>query len=353
MADASTIDLRSDTVTHPTPAMREAMMASPLGDDVLGDDPTVKELERVFAELVGTEDACYVASGTMANQTAIRAHTEPGDELIADATCHISHYETAAPAALSGVQIRFLDGERGIYTPEQMTAAIRGEADYLPRTRLVWLENTCNGGGGSVWPLERARAVADAARARGLRVHLDGARLWHAAIASAGADGWRRSMREYVSAVDSVSCCFSKGLGCPAGSIVGGNAEVIHRVRRFKKMFGGSMRQAGLLAGACLYAMEHHVERLEEDHAKARVIAEGVDGVGPYSVDLAGVATNIVNVRVDPGFCSGPELQGRLEAAGVRLFALSNEAVRVVTHLDVSMEECERAVQVFREVAEG
>ena len=148
-----------------------------------------------------------------------------------------------------------------------------------------------------------------------------------------------------------MSCCFSKGLGCPAGSIVGGSGDVIHRVRRFKKMFGGSMRQAGLLAGACLYAMEHHVERLVEDHAKARVIAEGVDGVGPFSVDLEGVETNIVNVRVDPGFCSGPELQDRLEARGVRLFALSHEAVRVVTHLDVSMEACERAVEVFREVA--
>ncbi|MFT5423131.1 MAG: threonine aldolase [Phycisphaerales bacterium] len=344
---SSPIDLRSDTVTKPTPAMLEAMVAAELGDDVLGDEPTVQRLEAEFAALIGKPAACFVPSGTMANQTAIRALTEPGDEIIADRTCHIFHYETGAPAALSGCGIRFADGPAGVFEASDVRALVRAQTDYLPRTRLVLIENTSNGGGGRVWPIKTIREVCDASKELGLRVHLDGARLWNASVASGV------SMADYAAGADTVSCCFSKGLGAPVGSIVGGSAELIARVRRFRKMFGGAMRQSGLLAAAALYAMENNVDRLAEDHTKARVLAEGVNGVGPMSVDMDSVQTNIVNVMIDPSFCTGPEFATRLEAQGVRLFALSDTAVRVVTHLDVSMEQVERAVGVFKRVTES
>jgi len=338
------IDLRSDTVTKPTPAMLEAMVSAELGDDVLGDEPTVKKLEAEFRVLVGMEAACFVPSGTMANQTAIRALTEPGDEIIADRTCHIFHYETGAPAALSGCGIRFVDGSAGVFGADEVRALVRAQTDYLPRTRLVLIENTSNGGGGRVWPIETVNEVCAAAKELGLRVHVDGARLWNASVATGV------SMRDYVAGADTVSCCFSKGLGAPVGSIVGGSAELIGRVRRFRKMFGGAMRQSGLLAAAALYAMESHVEWLAEDHAKARVLAEGVNGVGPLMVDLDAVQTNIVNVMVDPKWGTGPDLAAKLEVAGVRLFALNAEGVRAVTHLDVSMEQVRRSVGVFKRV---
>lgn len=340
-------DLRSDTVTKPTRPMLEAMVAAELGDDVLGDEPTVQELEARFASHVGMEASCFVPSGTMANQTAIRALTEPGDEIIADHTCHIFHYETGAPAALAGCGIRFAEGQSGVFGASDVRALVRAQTDYLPRTKLVLIENTSNGGGGRVWPIETVNEVCDAAKGLGLRVHVDGARLWNASVASGVA------MRDYVAGADTVSCCFSKGLGAPVGSIVGGSAGMIARVRRFRKMFGGAMRQSGLLAAAALYAMDHHVDRLAEDHGKARALAEGVNGVGPLSVDLNAVQTNIVNVMVDPAWGTGPDLAAKLEAAGVRLFALNAEGVRAVTHLDVSMEQVLRAVEVFKRVVEG
>ncbi len=336
------IDLRSDTVTKPTPAMRHAMMDAALGDDVLGDDPTVIRLQERVAELLGKEAACFVPSGTMANQTAIRAHTEPGDEIICDADGHIIHYESAAPAALSGCMIRSVAGVRGVFSAEQVRAAVRPDDYHCPRSRLVIIENTHNRGGGTVWPMESVERVSAAARELGLRVHLDGARLWNAAVASG------RKPREFARHADSVSVCFSKGLGAPVGSAVAGSREFIRRVFFFRKMFGGAMRQSGLLAAAALHALDHHVERLAEDHANARRLAEGLAGIKGITLDPARVQTNIVFFDVDERLGTASEVSTALDRAGVRTFDAGPRTIRAVTHLDVSREMVERAIAVVR-----
>jgi len=334
------VDLRSDTVTRPTPAMFEAMVAAPLGDDVLGDDPTVDRLEARVAELFDLEAAAFVPSGTMANQAAIRALTEPGDEIVAHESSHIYQYEAGAWAAISGCSIRFVTGPRGQFDPEDVVGAIRAGNDHFPRTRLVVLENTANRGGGSIWPADRLAAVAAAAREHGLRVHLDGARLMNAAVASGHAP------HDYTRHVDSVSMCFSKGLGCPVGSIVAGSAETIGRVERIRKLLGGTMRQSGLLAAAALHALDHHVERLADDHAHARLFALGLAELPHLHVDADHVETNIVYVDVDPDFATASDFVARMESAGVRVFATGPRTFRAVTHLDVSAEEVERAVEI-------
>lgn len=336
------IDLRSDTVTMPTAPMLEAMMGAALGDDVLGDDPTVLALQNRVARLMGKEAACFVPSGTMANQTAIRAHTEPGDEVITHQTGHTIHYETGAPAALSGVMVRTLTGDGGMFDVEDVHGAIRPDACHFPRSRLLIVENTSNGGGGTVWPLARVLAVASAGREHGLRLHLDGARLWNACAAS-GTDP-----AEYAAPFDTVSCCFSKGLGAPVGSAVAGDADTIRRVHRFRKLFGGAMRQAGLLAAACLYALEHHRDRLVDDHANARRLAEGIDGIEGLSIDATKVESNIVIFGVDG---DASTLCARLEEEGVRMLPVGPRAVRAVTHLGVSRADIEHAVASLETVA--
>ena len=264
------IDLRSDTITQPTPAMREAMARAEVGDDVFGDDPTVTRLEARTAEILGKEAAVFTPSGTMANQLALRAHTEPGDEILVDGNAHIYYYETGAPAALAGVMCRCLPGVRGLFTVADVEAALRPADQHFAPTKLVCLENTHNRGGGSVWPMERIREIADVSRARGLRLHLDGARLWNAAVATGIPE------RDYAAHFDSVSVCFSKGLGAPIGSALCGTREFIQRARRFRKMYGGGMRQAGIIAAGALHALEHHRARLAEDHANARALAEEI-----------------------------------------------------------------------------
>jgi len=336
------IDLRSDTVTQPTEAMLEAMVQAELGDDVLGDDPTVHRLQERVAALLAKEAACFVPSGTMANQTAIRAQTEQGDEIITHRTGHTIHYETGAPAALSGVMVRQLEGDRGIYAPEDVHGAIRPDACHFPRSRLLIVENTSNGGGGAVWPLERVEAVARAGREHDLRLHLDGARLWNACAAT-GVDP-----SDYAAPFDTVSCCFSKGLGAPVGSAVAGDAETIRRVHRFRKLFGGAMRQAGLLAAACLHALDHHRDRLVDDHANARRLAEGIARTPGLSIDLAGVETNIVIFDVEG---DAPALCRRLEADGVRMLPVGPARVRAVTHLGVTGAQIEEAVACLQRAA--
>jgi threonine aldolase len=334
------IDLRSDTVTRPTPEMRRAMMEAPLGDDVLGDEPTVNLLQERVASIMGKEAACFVPSGTMANQSAIRALTEPGDEVICHHTAHIFHYETGAPAALSGVSLRFVEGERGIYGTDAIDAAIRPANHHFAPAKLIVVENTCNGGGGSVWPLDHVERVAGHARERGLRRHLDGARIWNACAATG------HEPSEYARDFDTVSCCFSKGLGAPVGSAVCGDKATIARVFRFRKMFGGAMRQSGLLAAACLYALEHHRERLSEDHANAKRLAEGLSGIAGITVDPASVETNIVYFDVAPEIGAASDLVARLEREGVRMIATGACSIRAVCHLDLSREQIERAVEV-------
>ncbi len=336
------IDLRSDTITLPTPAMREAMARAEVGDDVFGDDPTVARLEARTAELLGKEAALFTPSGTMANQLALRVHTEPGDEILIDANAHIYYYETGAPAALAGVMCRCLPGVRGVFSAADVEAALRPADIHCSPTRLVCVENTHNRGGGSIWPIGRIREIADLSRAHGLRLHLDGARLWNAAVATGIPE------REYAEHFDSVSVCFSKGLGSPVGSALCGTAEFIQRARRFRKMFGGGMRQAGIIAAGALHALEHHRARLAEDHANARALAEGLSRLPGLELDPTTVQTNIVMMRVRK--IPAATLMAALDQAGVRVLALGPDNIRAVTNLMVSPGHIPEALEIFERV---
>ncbi len=335
------IDLRSDTVTEPTPEMRRAMVEAPVGDDVLGDDPTVERLERRTAEILGTEAALYTPSGTMANQLGVRCHTQSGDAVLLADNAHVYWYEAGAPAAVSGVMTCQLPSERGIFTVETLTKALRPTNVHFAPATLVCLENTNNRGGGSVWAIETMRAVAEAAHDAGLAVHLDGARLWNAAVAS-GTD-----VADFAGCCDTVSVCFSKGLGAPVGSALAGSAETIRRARRFRKMLGGGMRQAGIIAAGALHALEHHRDRLVEDHANARALAEGLAERSAVTIDPGRVETNIVYFDVSG---SADELVARLSAAGVSMLATGEHTIRAVTHLPISREEIDTAVAAVAEV---
>ncbi len=336
------IDLRSDTITQPTPAMREAMASAEVGDDVFGDDPTVQRLEARVAEFLGKEATVYVPSGTMANQLAIRAHTEPGDEILVEADAHLNFYECGGPAALSGVMCRCLRGTRGIFTAADVEAALRPPDQHFPTTRLVCLENTHNRGGGSVWPLARMQEVAAAARQHRLRLHLDGARLWNASIASGVSE------RAYAALFDSVSVCFSKGLGAPVGSALVGPREFIQRARRFRKMFGGGMRQAGVIAAGALFALEHHRARLAEDHANAQALAAGLTRLPRVQLDPAAVETNIILFKVN--VASATALVQELDRQGVRVLATGPGTIRAVTNLMVSPADISVALETFARV---
>lgn len=340
---ASIIDLRSDTVTKPTSAMRVVMSHAEVGDDVLGDDPTVIRLQERIAEIMGKQAACFVPTGTMANQTAIRAHTEPGDEIIAHEDSHIIHYETGSPAALSGVMVHPLRGERGMFTARDVAAGWRADSIHAPRSRLLIVENTQNRGGGAVWPIEEVEAVTKVARNKGLRTHMDGARIWNACAATGIA------AKEYARHFDTVSCCFSKGLGAPAGSAVVGDSATIARVHRFRKMFGGAMRQSGVLAAAALYAIDNHRARIVEDHANAKQLAAGIMTVRGLTVDA--VETNIVfvNVLAELGI-DAAELCKRLKVKNVLALPNTQGRVRMVTHLDVNAPMIDRAIVAVKEV---
>ncbi len=338
------VDLRSDTVTQPSPAMRRAIADAEVGDDVLGDDPTVIALQEKVAELMGKEAALFVPSGSMANQTAIRALTEPGDEIIAHQDSHIYHYEGAAFAAVSGCSLRLLPGERGIYTPEQAKTAIRPTDSHFPQTRLMIVENTHNRGGGTIWPMEHIRALRVLADAHGLKMHLDGARLLNACVATG------RDPTDYARYFDTVSMCFSKGLGAPVGSAVAGDAAIIRRVHRFRKMFGGGMRQAGILAAAAIYALDHNVERLADDHRNAKRLAQALNDAPGLTVDVDAVETNIIYIDVDPALGTAADFTKRLEQAGVRTLPTAPQRFRAVTHLDVSTNNIEWAIEVIRQM---
>lgn len=330
------IDLRSDTVTRPTPAMRHAIADAEVGDDVLGDDPTVIQLQERVAALLGKPAALFVPSGTMANQLSIRAHTEHGDEVIAHEDSHILHYETGAPAALSGVMTREARGDRGLFEVSEVDRLFRPESPIAPRSRLLVIENTQNRGGGAVWPVEQLARVAARGRELGLRVHLDGARIWNASAASGV------SPAEYARHFDSVACCFSKGLGAPVGSAVVGDESFIARCRRFRKMFGGAMRQVGLLAAGALHALEHHRGRLPEDHANARRLAEAASSTPGLRLAMP-AETNIVMFDIDAPGVTAAAFCERLRNHGVWMLPFGPGRVRAVTHLDVSGEMINRA----------
>lgn len=332
------VDLRSDTITLPTAEMKQAMIVAELGDDVLGDDPTVLELQSRAASLFGKEDACFVPSGSMANQCAIRAQTEPGDEIITHRQNHIYLYEAGAWAAVSGCSINLLEGDGGQFDAEAVDAAIRPDDSHFPRSALLSVENTHNRGGGTIWSMERLEAVTSTARGHGLRCHLDGARIWNACAAT----GIEPS--EYAALFDTVSACFSKGLGCPVGSIVAGDRETIHRVHRIRKMLGGTMRQSGMLAAACIHALDHNRQRLADDHDNARRFAEAIAGMPGISLDLDAVQTNIVYFDI-PG--NAEDYAARLDDAGIRMLDIGPRTLRAVTSLAVDAAGIDRSIEVI------
>jgi threonine aldolase len=333
------IDLRSDTVTRPSPAMREAMASAPVGDDVYGEDPTINRLEAMAAERVGKPAAVFVASGTMANQLAVRTHTQPGDAMYAGQMTHIELFEGGGAAAISGVQ-SVLIGERGFFDADQLVAALHPRDDHFSKPRLVCVENTHNESGGRVFPLAAQQAISAAAHERGLSMHLDGARIFNAAVASGD------SPEMLAAPFDSVSFCLSKGLGAPVGSLLCGDEAFVAEARRFRKMFGGGMRQAGILAAAGVHALEHHVDRLATDHANARRLAEGlaeIEGVRRVSEP----ETNLVRFEVDE-----PALF--LERASKHAVLVGGQGgrwIRAVTHRDVSADDIESALGRLRESA--
>ena len=336
------IDLRSDTVTKPTQAMRQAMMEAHVGDDVFGEDPTVNKLQHKIAEMFGMEAALFVPSGVMGNQVCIKAHTQPGDEIIMEQDSHIVVYETAAPAVLSGVLVKTIPGDKGIITVDQIKRALRPRAYYLPKSKLICLENTHGRAGGTIFPLEEMRRIRELALSENIRMHLDGARLWNASVATGV------TLQEFARCFDSVSVCLSKGLGAPVGSVILGPGEFIERARTFRKMFGGGMRQAGFLAAAGIYALDHHIERLTEDHEKAKYFAQRLGDLKPFRVDPGSVQTNMVFADIiDDGMTQGGVLR-QLQDRGVLLTPERYNSIRAVMHLDVSSEDVQEAAGIFQ-----
>jgi threonine aldolase len=336
------IDLRSDTVTKPTPGMIAAMASADVGDDVYGEDPTVNRLEERVAALLGKEAALFVPSGSMSNQVAVKTHTQPGDELICEEFCHIYNWEAGGPAFLSGVTCRTVRAEYGIIEPDQLRDKVRPVNDHMVRTRLVCLENTHNRGGGRIFPLEKVHEISALARRQGLLTHLDGARLWNAIVATGVAAA------EWGKHFDSVSVCFSKGLGAPVGSALAGPKDFITRGRRYRKIFGGAMRQAGVLAAAALYALNHNTDRLAEDHRNAKLLAEAISDVPGLRLDPPDVHTNLVWFEVEPELGSAKDVLAKLKARGLLIGGGDGQVLRACTHLDVSAADAERAAEVIR-----
>lgn len=339
------IDLRSDTVTRPTAAMRRAMAEAEVGDDVIDIDPTTERLQHRVAEMLGKEAAIFMPSGSMTNQIAIRVHCSPGDEFLCEADCHVYNYEQAAFAQLSGLVARTIQGVHGRLKSEQLLGMVRPAGDHLVRTRLVCLENTHNRGGGTVQPYEEVEAICQWARSHNLATHLDGARLWNAAVASGISEGkWSQHF-------DTISVCFSKGLGAPVGSVLAGPADFIKKCRRARKLFGGGMRQCGIIAAAALYALDHHRERLVEDHAHAQLLGGAVRQAPGLTLDPAEVETNIVVFKVHPNLGTAAEFVGALEREGVRAMVFGPQTIRMVTHLDVDRERIQAACDAIERVA--
>jgi threonine aldolase len=338
------IDLYSDTRTTPTPGMRRAIAEAEVGDEQAMLDPTVNALCERVADLLGKEAAVYLPSGTMCNQIAARVHCRHGDEIILSATAHPFHAESGGPAALAGVMMRGLEGARGMFTAEQVRAAIHSpDWRHAPRSRLLEVENTTNLGGGAVWPIAQIRAVTGVAKEHGLACHMDGARLMNAVVASG------TPAAEFAAPFDSVWIDFSKGLGAPVGAVLAGSKDVIHEAWRVKQQIGGAMRQAGIIAAACLYALDHHVERLAEDHENARRLAEGLAEIPGIDLDPATVETNIVWFDVR-GPMSAPDVAAALEQRDVLIGGFGPTRMRAVTHLDVDCAGIDAALETLRQI---
>jgi threonine aldolase len=341
------IDLRSDTVTRPTAAMRAAIAAAPVGDDQYGEDPTVNALQARVARVLGKEAALFLPSGTMANQVALRVLTRPGDDVVVSRESHAVWHETGASAANAGVQFTEI-GERGVFTASEFAAACKPRNHVIyPPTTLVEIENTHNRGGGVIFAQEEIERICAAARERDVATFLDGARLWNVAIASG------RPLDELAAPFDLVSVALSKGLGAPGGSLLAGPRERIERAVRYRRMSGGAMRQAGIFAAAGLYALDHHMERLAEDHANARLIAETVARSPRIRIDLATAQTNILVFGLTADAPDAPAVVARAKERGLLIFAFGPRMLRAVTHLDVTREQCQRAADILFEIVEG
>lgn len=341
------IDLRSDTVTRPTAAMRQAMANAEVGDAVIDVDPTVQRLEEFTAELLGKEAAIFMPSGSMTNQVAIRLHCDRGSEFICEADAHVYHYEQAAFAQLSGLVAHTVAGQHGELRLDQLRGLVRPENDHMVRTRLVCLENTHNRWGGRILPQDEVVKICDWAHSQNLKVHLDGARLWNAAVASG------ISERELAAPFDSVSVCFSKGLGAPVGSALAGTADFIREAKRTRKLFGGAMRQAGIIAAGALYAVQHHRPRLASDHRWAQALGDIVQEHAALQVRGGAIHTNIVVIDIDPGFATAESLVAQLAERQVACFAIGPQAIRFVTHLDVSDEQMTFACNALAKIIHG
>lgn len=336
------VDLRSDTVTQPTPSMRDAMAKASVGDDVLGDDETVIELQNRVANMFGKQSGLFVPSGTMCNAVAIRAQTEPGDEIITERYSHIYVYEGGGYAALSGVSIALVEGIMGIMNPEDVEKSIRkgdGSLGHFPNGSLVCIENSTNRGGGTCYPIEIIDSIASIAKKNDCKSHIDGARIFNSSIAT-GLDVSRLSKN-----FDSISICLSKGLGAPIGSVLVGSKEMIDKAYRWRKMFGGGMRQVGIIASAGLYALENNIERLSKDHERALILAEAIDSMNNYSVNMDQIQTNMVYVN-----CIGDnssKLMTKLSEKGIDVLSIDDSSIRLVTHLHITNEDVERTISAF------
>ena len=346
------IDLRSDTVTLPSPEMREIMANAPVGDDVYGEDPTVNALEKRVAEILCKDAAIYMSSGTMANQVAVRTHTEPGDEIIIEKNSHIYFYEAGGTAALSGVICNLIDGERGIFGTKEMeevmsekephTTILRPIDLHLPRTKLVCLENTTNRGGGKVWPIEKIAEVEKLARSKNLKMHLDGARIWNAATAL------NIKESEIAKFFDTISVCFSKGLGAPVGSALVGDNDFILEAMRYRKQFGGGMRQAGIIAAGALYALNNNRKRIIEDHRNAKIFAEGLSKINGININSVDIESNIVIFSLKK--MSSHEFEKLLSEMDTHVLPWDDTSIRVVTNLMVTEEKIVEALKQIRKI---
>ena len=341
----SPIDLRSDTVTRPSPEMRQFIANAPVGDDAIDVDPTCDRLQKLAAELLGKEAAVFMPSGSMTNQVAVRIHCKPGDEFICEAGCHIYNYEQGAFAQLSGLVARTVEGKFGVLHLDQVRGLIRPDNEHLLRTRLICLENTHNRGAGKIQPYEDVAAICEWAHENGLRTHLDGARLFNA-VAATGIEAATWSQH-----FDTVSVCFSKGLGAPVGSALAGTKEAMKEARRHRKLFGGGMRQVGIIAAGALYALENNRGRLVEDHANAQILAEAISQTDGLTLTPDVVDTNIVIFRVEETLGTAAEFAAELKEQGVLCFAIGPAQVRLVTHLDVSQAQCSAAAEVIQSTA--
>ncbi|MBI9017039.1 MAG: low-specificity L-threonine aldolase [Phycisphaerae bacterium] len=336
------IDLRSDTVTKPGDAMRQAMANAIVGDDILEHDPTVEKLETAVAQLLGKEAALFMPSGIMTNQIALRCHTQPGDEIILDSQAHIYYYEAGGPAALSGVSCNLIDGDRMRFTAEQVKTVLRPVNQHFAPTKLICIENTTNRGGGAIWPLEQIKEVHDLARENNIAMHLDGARLWNA-TAETGI-----SEKDYSQYFDTISVCFSKGLGAPVGSVLAGPEAIMEKAHRFRRMFGGAMRQSGIIAAGALFALENNRDRLKQDHANAKKLADGIANLPGVKVEIQSVQTNILCFDVTT--MPATEMVKKLKAHNIAMLNIGPQTVRAVTNLGVTENDIETTIKVFMEI---